>query len=442
MPAPATYGAVRYGYGFRPGTPAPVDAGALLAEARTGAGLITQITAREDRLAAISSLRDARRAGAPVETLRKHRRTLRAMVADDIAARIAQRAHAPHGFFERLAAFWADHFAVAVRNPAQGVMVPLFEVEALRPNLMGPFSALLRAAVQHPAMLVYLDQTQSTGPGSRIGQRRGRGLNENLAREVLELHTLGAGGPYTQDDVRAFAELLTGYTIAADTRQFRFRPGMAEPGAETVLGKRYGTGRARAADAEALLDDLARHPATARHMALKLATHFVADQPEPGLVTAIDTAWRASGGDLPSVYAAILDHPAAWSGFGAKIRRPVELVAAVMRASGQMPAKGREARRLTAALRAMNQTPFRPPGPDGWPEAAEAWITPQGLAARLDFAAGAGERLATLPLDPRAFADEALGDTLRPETRFAITGAPERWEGFALAIASPEFNRR
>ena len=248
--------------------------------------------------------------------------------------------------------------------------------------------------------------------------------------------------------MRELAELLTGFTYRAATATFQFRPNAAEPGAETVLGRPYGGDPARPADVDEVLEDLAVHPATARHLARKLAVHFVADEPDTGLVDHVADAWRQSGGHLPAVYRALLEHPAAWADPGAKVKRPQDLLVSTLRATGveaalREQAARRRGRRYFQALRAMNQPIFQAPGPDGWAETGEEWITPQGLAARLEFAGTVGRRLARrTAFDPRDFAERALADALRPETRRVVRGAPERWEGFALVLASPEFNRR
>ena len=445
-----TIAAIRFGYGLGPGDPPPGGPEGVLAQAEAGAraGLLFPSDPMPARIDRIKALARANRRDRDSEQTRQLKRALRRYVMQDGARRIFQRALSPHGFFERLAAFWADHFTVSARNLGHRVLVPAYEIDAIRPHIMGRFQDMLVAVVQNPAMLHYLDQPQSFGPNSRAGKRRGRGLNENLAREVLELHTLGVGGPYTQTDVREFAELLTGYATRRGYGAFAFFPNRAEPGAETVLGRSYGPGRPSEDHAEDALRDFAAHPVTAKHLARKLAVHFVADDPPEDLVAHLEAAYRRSEGALPPVYAALLEHPASWESFGAKIKQPFDLVVSTLRATGlkmgDLTQHGdKTGRGALLALRNMNQPLFGPPGPDGWPEEAEAWITPQGLAARLTFAGNAGQLLARrTDLDPRRFAETALADALRPETTFVVGGAPDRWEGFALTLASPEFNRR
>ena len=443
-----TMAAIRFGFGFHPQQSPPAGADALLRELRQGqaTGLLMPLESRETRRARFVDLRRYRKAKDD-DGLRETRRAIRMAALGEGANRLLQRALSPHGFYERMAAFWADHFTVARRSAPHLAMLTLFEPEAIRPHIMGRFGDMLSAVAQHPAMLIYLDQHISRGPNSP-GGRKGRGLNENLAREILELHTLGVGAEYTQRDVREFAELLTGYRNKPRSIGFEFTPGWAEPGAETVLGRTYGGTNPTANDAVELFHDLAQHKSTAKHLARKLAVHFVADDPDPGLVQHIAAAWRRSGGHLPTVYEAMLDHPAAWRGFGRKVKRPQELVISTLRAVGvdramadRMGQKG--GIRMIRTLRDMNQPMFNAPGPDGWPEEAGAWITPQGLAGRLSYASQVGQLLAKRgKIDPRRFAETALRDALRPATQFAVGGAPDRWEGIALTLASPEFNRR
>lgn len=449
-PSRATMAAIRFGYGFHPDQTPPRGPEDLLSgldrAARTA--LIFPVQSMAGRQNQIAELRRRRRAKAPPEDLKQSRQAMRRQVVREGTERLFQRALSPHGFYERMAAFWADHFTVSGRNPGQALLVPGFEPIALRPHITGRFGDMLVAAVRHPAMLTYLDQVVSIGPNSVLGKRTGKGLNENLARELLELHTLGVGAGYTQGDVRGLAGLLTGYGVDRGTLGFSFHHRRAEPGPHRVLGRSYGSATPGAADAEAFLQDVAVHADTARHMALKLARHFTADQPEPALVRHMTRAWTRSQGALPEVYGAMLEHPATWESFGQKVKQPEDLVISTLRAAGLTRAEAREMGprggiRIVGALRNLNQPLYRPPGPDGWPEEAEAWISPQGLAGRLEFAGQVGQRLAKRSaIDPRTFARQALRDALRPATAFAVGAAPERWEGIALALASPEFNRR
>ncbi|MEO1490754.1 MAG: DUF1800 domain-containing protein [Pseudomonadota bacterium] len=447
----STIAAIRFGYGYHPDQPPPRGADDLLTQIRRGTRArpifpVEPIAKRADEVRRMFAIR---KASGRSDEFRQMRRKIRHKTVREGVDGLLHRALSPNGMFERLTAFWLDHFSVGFRNAVHTRTLVPFEHDAIRAHLNGRFADMLTAVAQHPAMLVFLDQGASIGPNSRAGSRRGRGLNENLAREILELHTMGVDGPYTQKDVREFAELLTGYGVKLRDGAFQFFPTRAEPGAETVLGTTYGGDPPRAEHAHALFEDLAMHSATADHIAHKLAVHFVADDPDPDLVRHIAAAWKRSRGNLPRVYEALLDHPAAWDAFGAKVKRPEELIVSTLRAGGLTRAEAKAIDRrprshIIRDLKRMNQPLHQPPGPQGWPEDAEAWITPQGLAARLDFAGTTGQRLAKArqDLDPRRFAQTALQDALRPETAFAVGGAPERWEGLALVLASPEFNRR
>jgi uncharacterized protein (DUF1800 family) len=444
MVSQACIAAFRFGYGFRPGEEAETPGAMLAAVKRQAAEAADRPGTLAARYGANARYANAKPGSAERDAIRER---IQRRLAEDRARRLGAAALSPHGFYERLVWFWTDHFSVSPRGLRGQATVAAFEAEAIRPHVAGSFGALLRAAVQHPVMLDYLDQARSIGPGSEVGLARRAGLNENLARELLELHTLGVGAGYEQGDVRQLAELLTGLAIDDAEGAPLFRPRWAEPGPETVLGRRYGGGRARVEDIDAALEDLARHPATARHVAKKLAAHFVADDPDPGLVAGIEAAYRATGGELMAAYAALLEHPAAWADPGAKVRQPFDYVAATLRATLPPGARDLAALEATpaanpvAALARMNQPIWAAPGPDGWPEAGEAWVTAPGLVARIDWASRLGAATEER-LDPRALVGAALGELARPETRFAAEAAAERWEGIALVLASPEFNRR
>ncbi len=351
---------------------------------------------------------------------------------------------AEHGFRERLVQFWADHFTTEARFRHDAGLAPAMIEESIRPHVGGRFGDMLSAVTLHPAMLLYLDQVQSVGPGSQAGTRRGAGLNENLARELLELHTLGVGAAYSQVDVREAAELLTGLTANPEDG-FVFNGRMAEPGAETVLGRSYGSeGLQPVLD---LLADLARHPDTARNLARKLAVHFMADLPDEAQVTAMAEAYLASDGNLAQVYAAMLNHAAAFAEPASKVRQPFDFMVAALRGLQVDPAKimadGRGAirRRLLLPLAAMGMTWMRPGGPDGWEESAEAWITPQGMAARITWAMAMPDQFGLLP-DPRALLATALGPRASERLIWAVGASQDAREGVGLILASPEFNRR
>ena len=445
----STLAQIRFGTGFRPDSPETIGPQHLLDQLRAADPVNPSRPDIHDRLSLLIGYSEAKKRandGSGTEAAAKAaRQKLRQMGTEDFKLALERPLVSPHGFRERLATFWADHFTVSAKNLRLSAVVAAFRNEAIRPNITGSFGDLLVAVTQHPAMLAYLDQNTSFGPNSVIGKRRGRGLNENLAREILELHTLGVGSAYTQTDVREFAELLTGLFV--DKNGFRFNARMAEPGAETVLGTSYGGRRGALSDIDAALRDIAEMPETAAHIARKLAVHFVADDPDADLVEHVAQAYRRSGGDLLKVYEALLDHPASWSGSLQKVKQPWDFVVTSLRAVGLTGADLDALTRkdlnngIAQPMLSMGQAPFRAPGPDGWPEDASAWITPATLAARLEWAASLSRKFAE-DTDPRQFVTTALRDAASDKLRFAVGGAEVKWEGVALVLASPEFNRR
>ena len=448
-----TIRAVRFGYGLGPGV-APPKVSAIIdalggrdsmagryPTASTRAALKLMVDLRDSRRAIDSGASDAQ---AQYEAAQK---ALRDAFGQTFRASVARVVDSPTPFRERLAWFWADHFTATAKTGVLRGAAGAYLDEAIRPHLAGRFGDMLKAVVTHPFMLAYLDQVASVGPNSRFGKRRGRGLNENLAREVLELHTLGVGGAYTQKDVRQLAELMTGLSIAPE-KGFVFRAPAAEPGAETVLGKSYGGARGRLKDVMQAMEDIAVHPDTARHLAQKIAVHFVSETPDRALVAALETAYRQGDGALLPVYRVLLDHPAARSDRLEKAKSPFDFIASSLVALGfegreVMAMKERDLRRfLFQPMAGMGQRFMSAPGPDGWPEEAAHWITPQGLATRISWSMAVAGKLAMRAGDPREFLDRTLGGLAGPNLRFAVAAAATSAEGVGLTLASAEFNRR
>ncbi|WP_299840056.1 DUF1800 domain-containing protein [uncultured Paracoccus sp.] len=447
--------AIRLGFGLSPLMPPPETPGEVLdsvAAAAPGPDAVTLDQAREtmNRHSALGRNRMDSGSEGQAE-FRALNRELALIPMVELQQRLARAVDAPAGFGERLVQFWSDHFTTRSLATNTHHLRLAFIDEAIRPHLGGRFEAMLIAANTHPMMLRYLDQGRSIGPNSRAARNnpnRKMGLNENLARETIELHTLGVDAGYDQDDVRQLAELLTGLVFRPKTDEL-FLKNWAEPGAETVLGRSYGGEEpARIEDIHAVLTDLARHPDTARHLARKLAVHFVADEPSPALVDDLSAIWRESGGDLSQVYAVLVSHPDLAARFRQKVRQPFDYVASALRALG-VPGQAIlaiEPRRirndLGAALARMGQPWYQPVGPDGWAEPAADWITPQGLAARIEFSLKQPARLLeTLP-DPRDFLRTALGSTAGEALNWAVPKAESAREGVAMVLASNDFNRR
>ncbi len=454
MIATPTLAAIRFGAGLRAETPPPAGPDALWHslrdEARDARFPITSWEVRLKRGRERRALQRARRDDDDDPDLRDQLHALnREDTLDnlsDLRHSMARLTYAETGFHERLVRFWANHFACERRGGALWAGRSAFIEEALRPHVLGNFSDMLRAAVLHPVMLLYLDQAASVGPHSRVGRRRGRGLNENLARELLELHTLGTAGGYSQDDVTQLARLLTGLAVNLE-EGFHFQPLIAEPGIIEIFGTRYGGRPMTLAHITDFLDDLARRPETAEHLARKLAQHFVHDAPEPQLVAHMAARFEQSGGNLPTLYQALLEHPSAWDGGLDKTRAPVEMMAASLRATGLsesdlMALRPYEVRQVfMAPLQAMGEPFDRVPSPAGYGEEAAYFVTPSGLAARIDWAMALAQRLDPAP-DPRGFVEVALGDAASEGLRRAASGAETRAQGVGLILAAPDFNRR
>ena len=497
-----TMAAIRFGYGFRPGEAPPQNKDELIGQVGKGVAATPDfpLGGPDMRHRAILSLQEQLkqiREDAKTVTDDPARREMRKGVQrqaqqqfqHDVNLRLMQAVLSPYGFYERLSTFWTDHFSTSAnKSLPMRLIVPLYEAEAIRPFVSGRFGDLLRKATAHPPMLIYLDQADSLGPDSAGGMKRNKGLNENLGRELLELHTLGAGSGYTQADVTAAAMVLTGLTIDRKEMDIAFRSNISEPGTHEVLGVSYGGRKRSREDYLDMLDDLAVHPKTAAHISRKLAVHFVSDQPDEGMVSDMAAAWKKTDGDLTAVYTAMLDHPAAWQNEGAKARQPFDYVVAGLRALNAGPVNGvvgsflaanqqgtdegdmaantpgmagapvttdpageardkrlkafRTARALgQGALKRMGQPTWLPPSPAGFEEGFSAWITGSQLAERLAWARRAAAQFGR-DEDPREFLKSTLADAARDETIRVVSQAPNKISGLTLVLASPEFNRR
>lgn len=360
------------------------------------------------------------------------------MFRDEVEARYRQAVGTRDPLTERLVMFWSNHFCVST---AERVIVRAcagpYEREVIRPNVLGRFRDLLGASVKHPAMLIYLDNQHSVGPDSRAGKRRGRGLNENLAREVMELHTLGVDGGYTQEDVTRFANVLTGWTVnnaRAPRGVSQFVAAAHQPGAQTILGKTYpDTGGAQL---EAVLDDLARHPATARHIAGKLVRYFISDTPPPGVVDAVSETFTDTDGDLSETMKRLVTSDAAWSTPLVKMRSPYELTIAAIRATGT------ELPRAAVAVRELGQRMWAVPSPAGYPETDDAWLGSDALLERIDWAAAFSRIAAPRDRNVAELGTRVLGPALDEDTLRSIERAESNEQALTLLIMSPVFQRR
>ncbi|HEY8538228.1 MAG TPA: DUF1800 domain-containing protein [Steroidobacteraceae bacterium] len=394
--------------------------------------------------------KDGQAAQRAFTTLREH---LAPIYREQVAARYRVATHSRESFRERLVHFWTNHFAVSADKPQVLALAGALENEAIRPHLSGSFLDMLLAVESHPAMILYLDNQASVGPNSTLAGRATRrladaerkiGLNENLAREILELHTLGVNGGYTQADVTAFARALTGWSIGTSLGpyaqgtpgKFLFRENVHEPGAQTILGKRYGESGIE--QPRAILRDLARHPSTATHIAAKLVRHFVADVPPQRAVQRIAKTFRDTDGDLPSVHAALVDLREAWAHELKKLKTPHEFVVSTFRLFDFVPAQPQQ---TIAAFDLLGQRPYTPGSPAGWPDTADGWDGPDALMHRIEWASQISERVGRR-FAPLELAAAALGDALSARTRQAIARAENAAQGITLLLASPEFQRR
>jgi uncharacterized protein (DUF1800 family) len=358
-------------------------------------------------------------------------------------ARIQRAALAECGFVERLVVFWSNHFCISAGKGGLARMwAGSFEREAIRPHVLGRFADMLKAVEQHPAMLFFLDNQQSLGPDSRAGINRNRGLNENLAREIMELHTLGVGGGYSQDDVTSLARVITGWTFAGRQGQlgapgsFVFNANAHEPGAHRVLGKIYNAGGVE--QGEAVLADIARHPSTAKFIATKFVRHFVADDPPPALVARLQDVFTRTDGDLKALAVALVDSNEAWAAPISKMRSPYEYLIATARIQARVP---EDPGGVLGGLNLLGQPLWSPAGPNGFPDTNAAWAAPEGMKLRLDIASQVASRINN-NIDPRQLLELAAADAASEDTRRTIERAESRQQAMAILLMSPEFQRR
>jgi uncharacterized protein (DUF1800 family) len=356
-------------------------------------------------------------------------------------ARLATALAADIGFAERLVWFWSNHFCVSADKGQVRPFAGAFEREAIRGHLRGHFGDMLRAVETHPAMLLYLDNARSIGPHSPAGINRHVGLNENLAREILELHTLGVRTVYSQADVTNFAKVITGWTIIAPRQdplhggEFTFNPRMHEPGPQAVIGKVYPEGGFE--QGERVLADLARHPATAKHIATKLVRHFVADDPPRALVERLSRRFMDTEGNLREIAKALVNAPEAWEPTRSKLKHPTEWIVAALRAVGT--ASVPDVRPVVQAQNLLGEPLWRVPAPNGFGDDNSTWL--DGLSQRLDVANQFARRIGE-GIDPMVVFEATLAPIASTETRQTIARAESRPQALALLFMAPEFQRR
>ena len=395
-----------------------------------------------------------REAKAADEKGKQARRFQKHTLQAEARARLQDASRTTAPFHERLVRFWGNHFTTSATQRQARHLVGAHEREAIRPHVTGRFADMLLASTRHPAMLLYLDNASSIGPDTRRGQRRGKGLNENLAREILELHTLGVDGGYTQGDVESLARLITGWTVFGGPSKdrmdlerphgFTFRPDLHQPGPKTLLGRRHAGGGVT--EGEAALRDLAAHPSTARFLADKVTRHFLGPSARPDVARAISGTLRDTNGDLRAAATALVEHPGSWSppapGAGA-IRHPGRLLIAMARALdlGSWSTRKKDwADRALDAQGWLGQPALTAPSPAGWSDDPADWTGPEQVLRRVELAWRIGEVAGASVRDPLAWADDLLAPVLDADTRKAVARAGSRAEAVAFALASPAFH--
>ncbi len=513
----STLSAIRYGYGLRHDETGAEDVDALLtqlsnATKQTPLFPLEGIEARRQAVADYFNVRKVidqqRKEGkADGEVNNALNKDVAERFNADVSARIAQATLSPFGFHERLATFWLNHFTVSAdKNIESKLLVPLFEAEVIRPHLGGHFATLLKEVSLHPAMVVFLDQAESIGPNSKVGlKRKNGGSNENFAREVMELHTLGVGTGYTQNDVRQLSLLLTGITFDRLAVAAGYDANRAEPGNFTVLGKTYSRSPEPFLNAIAALEDLARDERTMRHISRQLYAHFISEKLDDKVVENMVAAWKQGGGYLPDVYRAMLQSSDAWSEPGQKFKLPFDYVVSTLRAAGatkdmimgddakprgpivmpvlankvadanamaapvmnanaMMDAKQTNApkmapdmgaaakppqaprqplgRQAAGVIATLGQPVWRPSDAAGFSDKSDHWFSASQLSQRIQWTRRLVNQMDTASADPRQFVKLALADYAREDTIHVVSQAPNRKSGLVMAMVSPEFNRR
>lgn len=343
-------------------------------------------------------------------------------------------------FIERLTSFWFNHFTVSISKFSTIGLVRDYQYKAIRPYVTGKFSDMLIAVCQHPAMLFYLDNNISFGPNSKIGRKKKRGLNENLAREILELHSLGVNGGYKQKDVVELTKILTGWTIKKNRNGkleavFNFVPQGHEPGTKTLLGYKYQeNGMNEAIEA---LTMLANHPSTAKHLARKMATHFVSDDPPETLIKKLETAFLNSGGNLGSMAKALINAPESWEEPISKIKPTPDFIISAFRALGYKPNK----LEILSSFSILDYKEFNAPSPQGFSDQNNYWATPGSIMKRIEWSQEFSKRL-TINTNPYELAKKLFGPIMKKNTAFGLKGAESGKQGISLLLMSPEFQRR
>ncbi len=448
----------RFGFGAKPGDLSRIGSSPrqwLQRQIEQPAALsssIGNLTSSREALQSFLSLRDKKREKDVSAAVIKMAQSMRPVYMDFVMARSTQAIASSTPFYERLVHFWSNHFAVSADKPQLLGLAGTLEFEAIRPQVGGRFVDMLMAVEKHPAMLTYLDNFQSIGPNSLVAKHAGKrkknrkiGINENLAREILELHTLGVNGGYTQADVTSFAKVITGWTYGGIFKnrasrgrsgEFVFNELMHEPGSQRVMNKRYTEKGIR--QGESVLRDLASHPQTAQHLATKLAQHFISDTPSADSIEKLSRSYLQSDGHLPTVYKTLIGLDEVWQETFSKYKTPNDYIYSVFRTLNHIPETPQQ---IVGPLTVLGQAPFRSGSPAGWPDTAADWSGGEALFKRVEFAVTVADKVGNR-VDPLGLADLILGQTLSETTTQSLARSESGQQGLAMLFASPEFQRR
>lgn len=446
----AAIAANRFGLGARPGeiSLAAKDPRQWLKQQLLTPQFDPTLPSSSQLIRQLADYKKARKKAKQDPTTNKPQPFFRQQLVTFAADGINRAIESPHSLSWRLLDFFSNHYSVTAKGSKMATLAPTLEREAIAPHLMGQFEDMLMAVVKHPAMLIYLNNEQSFGPNSRLGKKRRKGLNENLAREILELHTLGINGRYQQQDVQELARGITGWSVAMGAREtttgfkfpgskfpgFKFRSYGHEPGKRTLLGKNYrnsGLGQG-----EKMLRDLARHPATAEHLCSKLARHFISDEPSQSLISALTQRWLDSRGNIHQVMEFLIEADESWQPQPQKFKTPREFIISAFRSLGE---KNLNKRKLISSLQALGQQPFNAGSPAGYGDNQADWDGASALMARIDWSSMLAKKSRA---DARQLLVTSLGESSSERTIKSVMRAESRHQALVLLLMSPEFQRR
>lgn len=378
------------------------------------------------------------------EKRRNSRMWTRKVFDQSVEARLRRAIGSDRQLEEVMVEFWFNHFNVFAGNGLSRLWVGAYEREAIRPHVFGHFRDLLGATARHPAMLFYLDNWLNSAPNSKRPRGKFRGLNENYARELMELHTLGVDGGYSQDDIVACCRIFTGWSMTRSARQagndsgFHFDANRHDFSDKVFLGTTI-KGRG-IAEGEQALDILARHPSTARHISYKLAQYFVADEPPANLVNSLERRFRQTDGDIRAVLETLFESGEFWNHkyYNSKFKTPYQYIISAVRATG---AENPQIKSLFGALRQMEMPLYGCRTPNGYKNTRDAWLNPDAILRRVSFATLLGQGRWVGGKVDAAMLAKTLGNNFSDRTLEVIETSPVKLRS-GLILGSPEMMRR